>query len=240
MSCLSTSATTKASPPPTTATVRGAGVGAQGGMGQDLVVDVGVDLGQLHDPVEGEDLARRRDGGTAAGPGSGCGDARAPRPRRSRPRYSAAGSCSSKRSSDDESGETPRVSSRVLHAGRLVHLPQRTEDRLHVDVLAAGEVVDGGIAQLGPGVDGQMALGQDGHAGDAVGGELVDHRLHHGGRPASTARRKACSVCSESLRFSAPQNSQTMCRPTPTRCPSKPPSSCDPRRLPGGHGLSPP
>ena len=60
------------------------GVGAQGGVGQHLVVDVGVDLGQLHDAVEGQDLAGDRVAEQRPGPGSGCGGSRAPRRRRRR------------------------------------------------------------------------------------------------------------------------------------------------------------
>ncbi len=48
-----------------------------------------------------------------------------------------------------------------------------------VDLGAAGVNVDGSEIIFGPGVDGQMGLGNDDHAGNAVGAEIVEHHVHN-------------------------------------------------------------
>jgi hypothetical protein len=50
---------------------------------------------------------------------------------------------------------------------------EETHDRFRDFWAAAGEDVHGGVAMLGPGVDGEVTLCDDDHATDALGQEWV-------------------------------------------------------------------
>jgi hypothetical protein len=65
-------------------------------------------------------------------------------------------------------------------AGRPQLLDEIVGGRLRLEDIAAGEHVDGGVAILRPGVDGEVRFGNDDDAADAERIELVEHHVHDG------------------------------------------------------------
>src|SRR5262245_14230130 len=76
----------------------------------------------------------------------------------------------------------------LLHcASRFECLRETPCDAGQIDRAAAGEYVDGRVPSLRPGVDRNMAFGDDDHAADPPGRKLVEHRLHYS-RPRCASR----------------------------------------------------
>ncbi len=146
-------------------------VGEQRGVGEHLVVHVRVEVGHLHDAVEREDATEPRrleqhdvlELGAALLEHHGHVVGRVRR---------AAGLELLEPAFGVFGRHTPREVPDVDAFG-FERLPQHADDRLHVDVRAAGEEVGGHVAVLRPGVEREVALGDDRDTGDAVGRELV-------------------------------------------------------------------
>ena len=69
----------------------------------------------------------------------------------------------------------------VSVSGRLEMEDQALINFLSDEGIAAGEDVDGGVLMLWPGVDGDVALGDDDDSAEAVWIELMDGGFHDGG-----------------------------------------------------------
>lgn len=155
-------------------------MGHQGGVGQHLVVHVGVHVGHLHDAVEGQDLA-----GLGVFEQQQVLELRSAllehAPHRVRRLVDALRFVFLEPAGKGLFG--PVASNHLMphDALRLIRLLQHVENGIDVDVVTAGEVVERRIPELGPGVDREMALRDHGHRRDTLRGELVDHQLHEGG-----------------------------------------------------------
>ena len=185
----------------------------QRGVRQHLVVHVGVEIGHLHDAVEGEH---------AAEPG-----------RLEQHHFLVLRAAllehvehvvgRVRRAAGLELLEPPRLELGRHAAGDVAGVDvigfegfaQHADDRVDVGAVAAREEVGGEVAVLGPRVQGQVALGDHRDPRHAVRRELVDEDFDEGHATRVRGVRSARSATSTEFRFEAPQNSQIAWRPTP-------------------------